>query len=259
MKIFVYTYDESDRNLPGFAHCFNKYWSSWVDVTVLGYRFPPHPLPPNFRFQCLNSTGVCDKPWSYYLYRWLSDIEDDYFVFAGDDHWISGYVDLGAVAMLEGAVRNGAAKANMSSDGGIYFARRKGHMTGELMVLPAKHAAEGEPPLNWKYSLLPAIWKRSYLLNALKEAGEPEGCSPWKFEGCGRRTPNRTADRVVSCVHSVWPMTGKEGVQHKGESYPPNILALGEQTLWELQLLGYLDIHKGSLQRHFAPPPDESA
>lgn len=239
MQVIVYTYDKSDRNVPGFAYLFNKYWSPWVDVTLLGFRYPPYPLPANFKFHSLNE--VSDKPWTFYLRPWLLHHADDYFVFVGDDHWLGDYVDLGAVTMLEGAIRNGAAKANLSGDGLHYFNHRPGNLTGELLIKPP--ANPSRPPLNWKASLQPAIWRRDYLVSLM----EPKGMSPWQFEEAGRTWANSNKDRVISCKHTIWPMTGVEGVQHGGDAYAPNIVKYHPDDLAALKQLGYPNIFKGDL------------
>ena len=50
INIYILTSDRGIDTIEGFQYCFNKYWNSSQQVTILGYRSPTFKLNDNFRF-----------------------------------------------------------------------------------------------------------------------------------------------------------------------------------------------------------------
>lgn len=238
MQVLVYTCDKTNHLLPGFAYCFNKYWSPRQHVTVLGFSIPSFQLPANFTFHSLAS--VDDKPFTSYLSPWIIKYAKSHFTFILDDHWAMDYVDLGAVALLEQTMDLGAAKADLSCDALYYYAKRNG-LTAELEVKPSSDPTR--PPLDWKGSLQPAIWQRDYFLKFIN----PQGYSPWQVEEEGRKMARTNEDRVIACRYTVYPKPGVEGVTNAGKAHAENLKQLKCEDLQALKELGYRGIDAGEL------------
>ena len=94
MKVYIPTSDPSNHILKIFAYFFNKYWSEDVEVKFLGFKDPQVELPDNFEFISLASEqkgGV--QQWSTYLREFFQSIDDEFFIFACDDHLLVRPVD----------------------------------------------------------------------------------------------------------------------------------------------------------------------
>ena len=50
INIYILTSDRGIDTIEGFQYCFNKYWNSSQQVTILGYRSPTFKLSDNFKF-----------------------------------------------------------------------------------------------------------------------------------------------------------------------------------------------------------------
>lgn len=226
MKIFVSTCDKYRHLLPGFAWCFNKYWPSNQEVTVLGYSHPPD-LPSNFEFHCLNA--VEDKPFTAYIHTYLQQAPAECFLFLLDDHWLIRTINTSDVAALECEVCAGAAKAHLSSDP----LRLDWRPFRNGLLRAAYHGA--------KTSLQPAIWRRDYMLRLM----DPRGITPWQVEGLRSVCADTAA--VVGFPREVYVKPGIDGVYKHGTPSAEGLGMLSVTDTQALRDLGYTQIEKGLL------------
>lgn len=222
MKIVVSTCDKYDYLVPGFAHCFNKYWNiPGQIVDVVGYR--DQPLPPNFKMHVLNAAD--DKPFTYYLHNYVRDMQDDYFIFLFDDYWLIQPPQLDLMALMEQEVQAGAEKGDLSTNT-QYFThdiyKRATATTPELIV--ARQDAQ------YRTSTQPCIWRRKHMLNLL----DPKGLTPWEFE----LQPKATKDgsKIVGTHTQIYKYAN---VVHKGVADYYAIEQIPQDTRQELITIGY--------------------
>lgn len=163
MKIFVATCDRYDHLLKGFARQFNKYWGKDQQVTVLGFRRPPSPLPDNFAFHSMEPVET--REWTTNLRLFFETVDEHHWLFLLDDYWLINPVDHQLVAKLEQLVIDGAAKGDLSRNT-VYFDHTD---AGEFV--------EATMTAQYRTSTQPAIWSRDYLLPLLEK-----DLNPWEFE-----------------------------------------------------------------------------
>jgi len=108
MNIYILTSDKSISNIKGFEYCFNKYWSSSQQVTILGYRSPTFKLSDNFKFISLGE----DRGANYIggdLTKFFKDVDDTRFIFSVDDFLLIRDVDMNLLEFI----KNKFIKENM--------------------------------------------------------------------------------------------------------------------------------------------------
>ena len=229
MRILVSTCDKYDYLLPGFAWCFNKFWPHQT-VDVLGYRQPPA-LPANFVFHSLNP--VEDKPFTFYMRKYIADMPDHHFVFLFDDYWLKDYVATVLVSIMEQEVIAGAAKGDLSQNT-QYFAHGlfKSMGPGNPRLIIAEQNA------GYRTSTQPCIWQRDYLLKLM----DPKGLTPWEFELQG--TAANDGAKIVGTEMQLYKYAN---VVHKGQADYYMIDQIDPVTKRELQALGYETIFENKL------------
>lgn len=164
MKIYVSTCDKYMHLMSGFAHLFNKYWGSDVQVDVLGFTEPAG-LPCNFNFNRLEETET--RAWTTNLRDFFSRQPDHHFVFLLDDYWLTAPVDLNAVSAMEKLMYEpGVVKADLSLNSMEF-----GHVPYRDALVQATVDAQ------YRTSTQPCIWSRKFMLDLLTP-----GLNPWEFE-----------------------------------------------------------------------------
>lgn len=230
--MLVSTADPYNHLLPGFAWCFNKYWSKNQRVTVLGYSKPP-PLPDNFEFHSLAPRQ--DKPFTFYLGKYIATLEDKYFVFTMVDYWLVNQVDFKGLAELERAIRTRAVKADLRQD--TTFKLERFDYSGDAMVIPATK--------EYNYTdLQVSIWRTSFMAQTMNMMP----LNPWQYEGLGDRMRKKATFPVVAYRTSVAPSVGWEGVYIKGKPLAKNIERLARADRVALENLGYRRIMSNNLE-----------
>ena len=93
MNVYISTSDKYLHILKPFSYLFNKFWSDKQKVYILGYELPSFDLPDNFEFISMGEQkGI--KYWSSDLHKFFSSIDDEYFIYSMEDHFILDYVDI---------------------------------------------------------------------------------------------------------------------------------------------------------------------
>ena len=96
MKIMVITSNKYRCLLPGFAHQFNKYWSSNTQVDVVGDLPCNNALPDNFNFVHAGKDEG-KKSWSNLMISYMNTVSEEYTLVFFDDHFIIGPIDLDVI------------------------------------------------------------------------------------------------------------------------------------------------------------------
>mgnify|MGYP001043212816 CR=1 FL=1 len=164
MKIFIPASNKYLHLLKGYSILFNKYWKN-QQVVVLCYDKPKDELPNNFEIVSLGEER--GKYWTNGMIPFFTSLEDEYFVFTIEDHFLIKSVDVAKVEKLEEMVKKGIAdKAMLHS----HLNAKHGEDYGNGFI---KLRQDGE----YRTTIHPAIWRRDYLLRYLKP-----NYTIWDFE-----------------------------------------------------------------------------
>ena len=217
MRTYVITYNSYDHLIPGFAYLFNKYWDSEMPVTVLGFREIPD-LPANFEVQVMEG-GSEQKDWTNTLRSVFANCEHPYFALLLDDYWLTRPIDLDRITQLEGTLKEGAVKLDLSNNSYSFGCSPFHHD----MIMASQRA-------KYRTSLQPAIWTRDYFLRFL----QPDW-SPWDFERLGSRRANNDGGCIVGYRNAVYNYANiyKRGKLNRGE-----VAKLAHADMAELQAQG---------------------
>ena len=169
MKIYVITSNKYTRSLcPPNIHFLNKYWPN-QQISIVGYEDVNKltDLPSNVETVCLGKQNEFGKMWTNALIPYFETVAEDYFVIMLDDHFLLGPVDFSKMNIVENWVKEGKADKAMIGGGISLYLSRK---ISENMLLFDQH-------IDYRTSLHPAIWKKSYFLKYLKP-----NMTSWDFE-----------------------------------------------------------------------------
>lgn len=178
VKVYVLTSDRHLWAVQGFAHLFQRYWSTTQPVVVAGFTPPGFRLPPNFSF---HSIGLfADYPfqkWSNALIDLLRSVEDDHVILMLEDYWLCRPVDVRGVetACEWIATAKDALRVDLTDDR-VHMAARAGlhcrnvERVGNLEIVEA-------PACPYQMSVMAGVWNRRTLLSVL----EPN-LTPWQVE-----------------------------------------------------------------------------
>ena len=100
INIYILTSDRGIDTIEGFQYCFNKYWNSSQQVTILGYRSPTFKLSDNFKFISLGE----DRGANYIggdLINFFKDVDDTHFIFSVDDFLLIRDVDIDLLEFIK--------------------------------------------------------------------------------------------------------------------------------------------------------------
>lgn len=156
MKYYIITSDKYNFLLEGYAELFNKYWNSSIQVIILGFELPNVTLPDNFTFKSLGKQTDWDT-WSGPLFKYFSNIDDEYFFLCFEDHYLVNDVNHQLMEEAISYCNGDIDKVYLMIDDKTLTDHYKGNFYNSL---DARNA-------NVNNSLLPAIWKRKFFLSLL--------------------------------------------------------------------------------------------
>ena len=185
MKILVATSDKYSFLTAPFSALFNKYWPN-QEIHFLGFDKSSVPsLPKNCTFHSLGKQEDFGRIWTDPLIPFISELEDEHFVFTVEDVMLMKTVDQQKINTLEDQVVNhGASKAMLDS-----------HLNGSA----APHSDPDSKILTlsqqspYRASLHPAIWKKDYFLKFLKPR-----YTAWDFEIANDSEARNDGSKIVS-------------------------------------------------------------
>lgn len=165
MKILVTTSDQYIHLLEPHAALFNKYWPN-QDVTVLGFEKDVPQLPDNFSYVSLGNQSDFGRYWTNPIIPFMDSFDEEYFVLMMGDFFLTDYVDVDKISMLEQEVKSGnAKKAVLDTHLSAYTVEYKPGIRMLMQQAP------------YRTTLHPAIWNKEYFTSFLK----PD-CTAWDFE-----------------------------------------------------------------------------
>ena len=182
LRVFVITCNKYQWALRGFAHQFNKYWSSLQPVVVAGYTPPDFSLPPNFTFHSVSPDEYPSEKWSTGLIQFLNAIDDQHFVLLLEDYWLCRGVNHLAIGTLwelcqlqSQIIRMDLTDDRQYNGESRDFEHIPYYGSNDIIWTPSASP--------YQMSLQAAIWNRKHLLEVLK----PDE-SAWQVETAGTAT-----------------------------------------------------------------------
>jgi hypothetical protein len=184
MRILVTTCDQYLHLLEPYATLFNRYWPN-QDVTFLGFDDSDIPeLPDNFDYVSLGKQSDFGRYWTDPILPYIDKIKEDYFVIICGDIFITDYVDLQKIQLLEKEISSGNAdKAMLDTHLNVYSAEYK---AGMMQMLPSAP---------YRTSLHPAIWRKEYFKKYLKP-----NFTIWDFEIKNMPESQKDGATIISCL-----------------------------------------------------------
>jgi hypothetical protein len=172
MKIFVATSDHSINALRPFAYLFNKFWTAEPDVVVLNRGLiDKFDLPKKFSLIALGkNTGV--KAWCDDLRNYFQSIDDDYFIFLQEDHFlIKPFNEYTYNILLSLTNEDKVGRIALTND-------RIADPYVDYKIIDDIQIIESTQTAGYRVSCQPSIWSKEYMLKYMK----PGLGGPWEFE-----------------------------------------------------------------------------
>jgi len=179
-RVIVLTCDSYLPYLKPFIHQFNTYWGKDQQVLVAGFNPPDFEMPRNFRF---HSVGKAEnypiKKWSDAFIDLLNQVQDDVFVFALEDYWITDKVDVRGVQLLVDYARRNSKIVRIDLTPDRLHTMENAypdfdHKGEQLEHLKLVKSISGAP---YSLSVIFSVFSRYNLLKVLER-----GWDPWQVE-----------------------------------------------------------------------------
>ena len=217
MKVYIATSDNSNCIIPIYSYLFNKYWSAKQEVVFLGFTDPQYNLPKNFSFVSMadEQIGGIDK-WTTYLNTYLSSIDEEYFVFACDDHLIPRAVDIRLFDLLETEITNNPKIGRIGLTPAISLTSERAGCISDYKEIEGGYNLicldQQSPPGRFIYRITGqySIWNRKYFLKNMQKHWSP---AQWEIQG-GRESENDGYDILATrdkwCVKKMEALSGSQ-------------------------------------------------
>ncbi len=166
MKIYISTANQYAHLMKPFAHLFNIFWSDRQEVNVLGYDTPTFELPNNFKFISLGKQEGGIKMWSTDLKRFFESIDDKFFIYTVEDHFLTWPVNFRLLNKLISLLDDNVGRIGLTND-------MPGKSYDFVEQYKNCHIIERRQDQEYRLSLLWCIWNREYLLKYLESNMDP--------------------------------------------------------------------------------------
>lgn len=178
MKIIVSVSDKYNWCLKPFSYLFNRYWGK-VRVDIAGYTKPRFSLPNNFFFNSIDNYCYPKNKWAVGMLKYLNTLNDETFVLLLEDYFLTRYVDIQGIKILNKMVLDQKDIIRMDLTTDRQFAGGS-HLYGyynrfDIICSP-------ESP--YEMSLQAAIWRRELFMDILNELPDNKK-SAWDVELIG--------------------------------------------------------------------------
>lgn len=253
VRVFVTTSDWYNPIIPAFAYLFNRHWSPWQEVTILGYTAPSAPLPSNFLFHSLGdprqfgnevpewSPGRRGRhfgesyptpKWSDSLKQWIDGLREQHFILLQIDYFVHKPVNIDLIERLESYLeRDNVAKIDLSTDR-YHSPHHPYDLNGETQIIVSRQDAA------YRSSLQAAIWKRDYLAAMLKP-----NRSPWDFERYGMQEHMNDGKLILGVANANDGPVPYLNVYGGGHVNWQQLRRIDAGILAELQTRGWMGPH----------------
>lgn len=192
LRNFVLTSNRYSVLLEGYMELFSKYWPvSEIKTTILGFDKPEVKLLDSFDFHSMGDQSDGRK-WAEPLIQYFESIDDEYFLMCFEDHYVVQPLgEAGKARLCEGidyiVKDNFADKLYLMPD---YRRAAEYHYKGNWFI------SHDRPGALVTTSLLPAVWRRGFLLKLLKRVYETQSRhadsgphAAHEFEGINNQMP----------------------------------------------------------------------
>jgi len=174
MKIYIPTSDSSMHIIPVFSYFIKKYWENHPQVVFLGFSEPNFPLEEGMSFHSMSDEqegGVAN--WSTYILDFFNSIDDKFFMFACDDHFIVRPVDEDVVKASESLIGIDESIGRLDLTPSIQMADNRKNSVNYYRLhkgVEFLNLDQHSPPGNFIYKITGAwsIWRREYFLRNIK-------------------------------------------------------------------------------------------
>jgi hypothetical protein len=184
LNIYVSTSNEHLHAIKPFQFLFNKFWGENQNVTILGYRPPDIELYNNFKFVSLREEQGPVEEWAVDLREFFESIDDEYFIYCMEDHFIMEPVDFDVLSVLFSYIEHetfSILTGKTSKVGRI-------GLTNDIQYIHGKQYEPFEtknevkvinktPTAEYRISTQFSLWSKEYMLRYLLP-----GMTPWEFE-----------------------------------------------------------------------------
>jgi|ETNvirnome_6_100_1030635.scaffolds.fasta_scaffold01740_7 hypothetical protein len=244
--------DETLWILEPYTYLFNKYWGEDYKVVVLGYKEPNFELPQNFKFVSMGeSQDGGAEGWSSYLYNYFNSINDEHVILTLEDFLPVAIPNVEVLDSIMNLMKyqDTVGRFDLTWD---LFTNCKHTPFSKLN--DNINLCEIPKGIMYRVSCQPAIWKRSFLLNILKETS-----NPWNFEMFGSQLSDQYPEIILSIddptfknFPTKWVAKGAVSRHHPGKV---NVLGLTPACIKELVDLNLLDEAKLQWGQWAGPVP----
>ena len=184
MNIYISTSDNYLHILKPFSYLFNEFWSDTQKVFILGYKSPQFDLPDNFKFiSMVEQKGI--QYWANDLHKFFSSVDDEYFIYSMEDHFILDYVDIKLFEYLKKYLNDDVGRISLATQ-----LANKQHTiietVGDINIV------ESHPSIQYRLCTQWSIWNKDFMLQYLKP-----NMSAWDFELQGFKEPLNDGYRVI--------------------------------------------------------------
>ena len=184
MNIYISTSDNYLHILKPFSYLFNKFWSDTQKVFILGYKSPQFDLPDNFNFISMGEQKGIEY-WDNDLHKFFSSVDDEYFIYSMEDHFILDYVDIKLFEYLKKYLNDDVGRISLATQ-----LANKQHTiietVGDINIV------ESHPSIQYRLCTQWSIWNKDFMLQYLKP-----NMSAWDFELQGFKEPLNDGYRVI--------------------------------------------------------------
>jgi len=164
MTLYIISSDKSIHSIEAMQYYINKNWNPNPTVKILGYSLPEHfKLASNFELISMGEDKGPDYVTSK-IYEYMSDIEDEPFIFTVDDFLPIEEVNVNHIEYLKTKVKEGNI-SRISLDSAL--SGKRTHTIDkiddtEIIQLHSKVSYPGKVSAVW------AIWNKEDFLSSIK-------------------------------------------------------------------------------------------
>jgi len=187
LNIYISTANQYIHLVQPFSYLFNKFWSSDIKVIILGYDYPKFKLLNNFEFISMGKQEGGVKSWSTDLKKFFSSINDEYFIYTVEDHFIVDYVNMKVLNhLLLYTKKDMVGRIGLTTD-------NKNRSFDIIERLDDYDIIENWQNTEYRLSLLWCIWNKNYFLKYLED-----NYSPHDYEIIGSQRALNDGWKIIS-------------------------------------------------------------
>jgi len=224
MNIYISTANQYLKILKPFSFLFNLFWPN-MKCTVIGYDYPDFDLPENFDFISMGKQEGGVDNWSTDLRKFFLSINDEYFIWATEDQFITYPVNTILYKFITfNYLTQDMGRIGLTND-------NQGRPYQILYSTYTYDIIESKQDVNYRLSVLWSIWNKQYVLKYLND-----GLSPWKFEVYGSEHAKGDGYRIIS-TRRQFVIHNSIGVRKGNLNQPLNFNFINDNRILEQNVI----------------------